>query len=88
MSINKTWAVAKTIGEALMLVVKQCVLNQSWDYLLLFDALVFARNPIWESILHSKWFLVGIGLFQAQGVGLGCFLLLLLFTFLQEPTTG
>ncbi len=39
---NHTWAIVKIINKTLMPVVKQCVLNQSWDYWLLLDALHFA----------------------------------------------
>lgn len=39
---NHTWEIAKIINKTLMLVVKQCVLNQSWNYWLLLDALNFS----------------------------------------------
>jgi len=36
---GQLWSIAKTITNTLMLVVKQCVLNQSQGYWLLLDAL-------------------------------------------------
>jgi hypothetical protein len=40
MLMHQKWAIVKIVFGTLMLVVKQCILNQSQDYLLLFDAFV------------------------------------------------
>jgi len=44
MLVGQTWARVETIMDTLLLVVKQCVLNQTRGYWLLLNVLIFVFN--------------------------------------------